>query len=536
MQLGMSFTFNVRRNFWVMGIRSIDELCEELKVKRAAAHAGGGEKAVAKQKEKGKGTARERAEQLLDPGTFVEIDEYVAHRCTYFGMEKTKPLGDGVATGWGTIDGRKVFVFSQDFTVLGGSLGEKHADKICKVMDLAMEMGCPVIGINDSGGARIQEAVDSMNGYGKIFFRNTIASGVVPQISVIMGPCAGGAVYSPALTDFIFMVDGTGVMHITGPAVIKAVTNEDVTSEEIGGAKTHNSKSGVAHFIAKNEQECFDQIRKVLSYLPSNNLDDAPMAESKDSVDRMDMALREIVPTNPNKSYDVHDVLTHILDDGVFTEVQPYWAQNILTGYGHVGGRPIGIIASQAKHMAGCLDIDASDKASRFVRHCDAFNLPIVTFVDVPGYLPGVTQELGGIIRHGAKLLYAYSEATVPLITIILRKAYGGAYLAMSSKALGSDMVLAWPQSEIAVMGAEGAANIVFRKEIDASADPGATRLEKIDEYRDVFANPYVAAERGFVDRVILPEETRKELWLALCGLESKKVGRPSKKHGVIPH
>ncbi|MDR1622738.1 MAG: methylmalonyl-CoA carboxyltransferase, partial [Synergistaceae bacterium] len=481
-------------------------------------------------------TARERISQLLDPETFVEIDEFVTHRCTNFGLEKTKPLGDGVVTGWGTIDGRKVFVFSQDFTVLGGSLGEKHADKICKVLDMAMEMGCPAIGINDSGGARIQEAVDSLNGYGEIFFRNTLASGVIPQISVIMGPTAGGAVYSPALTDFVFMVEGTSVMHITGPAVIKAVTGEEVTSEELGGAKTHNTKSGNAHFSAKSEEECFAQIRKVLSYLPSNNVDNAPVVETQDSVERGDVELREIVPTNPNKSYDVHDVLTRVLDDGVFTEVQPGWAQNILTGYGRVGGRSIGIIANQAKVMAGCLDIDASDKASRFIRHCDAFNLPIVTFVDVPGYLPGVTQEHNGIIRQGAKMLYAYSEATVPLITVILRKAYGGAYLAMSGKALGADLVFAWPQSEIAVMGAEGAANIVFKKEIDAAANPGATRLEKIDEYRRAFATPYVAAERGLVDRVILPEETRKELWLALCGMDSKRVGRPSKKHGVIPH
>lgn len=514
----------------------MEELCEELKEKRAAAYAGGGEKAIAKQREKGKGTARERIDQLLDPGSFVEIDEFVTHRCTNFGLEKTKPLGDGVVTGWGTIEGRKVFVFSQDFTVLGGSLGEKHADKICKVMDLAMEMGCPVIGLNDSGGARIQEAVDALNGYGKIFYRNTLASGVIPQFSVIMGPTAGGAVYSPALTDFIFMVDKTGIMHITGPAVIKAVTGEDVTSEELGGAKTHNTISGNAHFMAATEQECFAQIRKVLSYLPLNNLDDAPWKETGDSVDRADPALRDIVPTNPNRGYDVHDVLAKVLDDGDFTEVQPGWAPNILTGYGRIGGRPIGIIANQAKVMAGCLDINASDKASRFIRHCDAFNLPIVTFVDVPGYLPGVTQEHNGIIRQGAKMLYAYSEATVPMVTVILRKAYGGAYLAMSSKALGSDMVLAWPQAEIAVMGAEGAANIVFKKEIDAAADPAATRNEKIEEYRHSFANPYVAAERGLVDQVILPEETRKAVWQALVGLESKRVGRPAKKHGVIPH
>lgn len=519
-----------------MAFRTIEELCNELNEKRASAFAGGGEKAVAKQKAGGKGTARERLDQLLDPGSFVEIDEFVTHRCTNFGLEKNKFLGDGVVTGWGTIEGRKVFVFSQDFTVLGGSLGEKHADKICKVMDLALEMGCPVIGINDSGGARIQEAVDALNGYGKIFFRNTAASGVIPQFSVIMGPTAGGAVYSPALTDFIFMVDKTGIMHITGPAVIKAVTGEEVTSEVLGGAATHNNISGNAHFRAATEQECFDQIRKVLSYLPLNNLDDAPLKDTADSVDRMDLTLRDIVPTNPNHGYDVHDVLAKVLDDGEFTEVQPGWAKNIITGYGRVGGRPIGIIANQAKVMAGCLDINASDKASRFIRHCDAFNLPIVTFVDVPGYLPGVTQEHNGIIRQGAKLLYAYSEATVPMITVILRKAYGGAYLAMSSKSLGSDMVYAWPQAEIAVMGAEGAANIVFRKEIKDAADPEATRLEKIEEYRKAFANPYVAAERGLVDRVIMPEETRRSIWQALVGLESKRVTRPSKKHGVIPH
>ncbi|GHS96236.1 methylmalonyl-CoA carboxyltransferase [Synergistales bacterium] len=519
-----------------MGIRSMDELCEELIGKRLTAAAGGGEKAVAKQKEKGKGTARERIAQLLDPGTFVEIDEFVTHRCSNFGLEKTKPLGDGVVTGWGTVDGRKIFVFSQDFTILGGSLGEKHADKICKVLDMALAMGCPVVGINDSGGARIQEAVDSLNGYGNIFFRNTISSGVIPQLSVIMGPTAGGAVYSPALTDFIFMVDKTSVMHITGPEVIKAVTGEETTSEEVGGAKTHNQKSGNAHFIAKTERECFEQVRKVLSYLPSNNLDDAPVFQTNDSVERTDVSIRDIVPTNPNKGYDVHDVLKKVFDDGVFTEVQPDYAKNIITGYARIGGHSVGIIANQAAIMAGCLDIDASDKASRFIRHCDAFNLPIVTFVDVPGYLPGVTQELGGIIRHGAKMLYAYSEATVPLFAVILRKAYGGAYLAMSSKALGADLVFAWPQAEIAVMGAEGAANIVFRKEINDSADPGATRLEKIDEYRKAFATPYVAAERGFVDRVILPEETRKELYLALQGVNSKKVERPSKKHGVIPH
>ncbi|MBQ6772638.1 MAG: methylmalonyl-CoA carboxyltransferase [Synergistaceae bacterium] len=519
-----------------MGFRTIEELCTELEDKRKSALSGGGEEAVSKQKSKGKGTARERIAQLLDPGSFVEIDEFVTHRCSNFGLDERKPLGDGVVTGWGTIDGRKVFVYSQDFTVFGGSLGEKHADKICKVMDMAMQMGCPVIGINDSGGARIQEAVDSLNGYGKIFKRNTLASGVIPQISVIMGPTAGGAVYSPALTDFIFMVDKESIMHITGPEVIKAVTGEEVTSEELGGAVTHNTVTGNAHFCAKDESECFAQVRKVLSYLPLNNLDDAPFKATQDSTERADVSLREIVPVNPNKSYDVHEVLCRVFDDGEFTEVQAGYAKNIVTGYGRIGGRSVGIIANNADVMAGCLDINASDKASRFIRHCDAFNLPIVTFVDVPGYLPGLEQEQGGIIRKGAKLLYAYSEASVPLISVIMRKAYGGAYLAMSSKSLGADVVLAWPQAEIAVMGAEGAASIVFKKEIDGADDPSAKRLEKIDEYREAFANPYRAAERGYVDRVIMPEETRKAIAQALDGIESKRETRPAKKHGVIPH
>ena len=519
-----------------MGLRTIEELCAELDGKRKSALEGGGKEAVEKQKAKGKGTARERIEQLLDPGSFVEIDEFVTHRCVGFGLEERKPLGDGVVTGWGVIDGRKVFVYSQDFTVFGGSLGEKHADKICKVMDMAMQMGCPVIGLNDSGGARIQEGTDSLNGYGKIFKRNTLASGVIPQFSVILGPTAGGAVYSPALTDYIFMVDGESVMHITGPEVIKAVTGEEISSEDLGGAKAHNTLSGVAHFEAKDEAECFAQVRKVLSYLPLNNLDDAPFEPTNDSIDRADPELRTIVPVNPNKGYDVHEVLKRVLDDGEFTEVQAGWAKNIVTGYGRVGGRSVGIVANNADVMAGCLDIDASDKASRFVRHCDAFNLPIVTFVDVPGYLPGAEQEHNGIIRQGAKLLYAYSEASVPLVSVVMRKAYGGAFIAMGSKSLGADVVLAWPQAEIAVMGAEGAARIVFKKEIEGADDPSAKMLEKIDEYRDAFANPYKAAERGYVDKVILPEETRKALYIALETMESKRESRPAKKHGVIPH
>ncbi len=519
-----------------MALKTIEELCDELSERRKSASLGGGQEAINKQKSKDKGTARERIDWLLDPGTFVEVDEFVTHRCTNFDLDSRKPLGDGVVTGWGEIDGRKVFIYSQDFTVFGGSIGERHAEKICKILDMAMESGCPVIGINDSGGARIQEGVDSLNGYGKIFKRNTLASGVIPQISVIMGPTAGGAVYSPALTDYIFMVDKTSIMHITGPAVIKAVTGETITSEELGGAKTHNTKSGVAHFEAKDEQECFEQIRKILSYLPSNNLEDAPFRPTNDNVERADDSLRQVVPVNTNKEYDVHDVLTKIFDDAEFTEVQAGFAKNIVIGYGRIGGKTVGVVANNPDEMAGCLDIDASDKASRFVRHCDAFNIPIVTFVDVPGYLPGVNQEQGGIIRKGAKLLYAYSEATVPLITVIMRKAYGGAYLAMSSKALGADFVFSWPQAEIAVMGAEGAASIVFKKEIENSEDPSATRLEKIDEYRKTFSNPYVAAERGFVDRVILPEETRHAIYEALSGIENKRQSRPSKKHGVIPH
>ena len=518
-----------------MGVRSIEELCAELAAKRKTATSGD-ESAVSKQKAKGKGTARERISALLDPGSFVEIDEFVTHRCDKFGLDERKIPGDGVVTGYGTIDGRKVFIYSQDFTVFGGSLGEKHAEKICKVIDMAVENGCPVIGINDSGGARIQEGTDALNGYGKIFRRNTHASGVIPQFSLIMGPTAGGAVYSPALTDYVFMVDKESIMHITGPEVIRAVTGESVTSEELGGAVTHNTITGDAHFCAKDESECFAQVRKVLSYLPLNNLDDAPLKPSNDNPQRADKELRDIVPVNPNKGYDVHAVIKRIADDGEFCEVQAGFAKNIVTGYAHIGCRPVGIVANNADVIAGCLDIDASDKASRFVRHCDAFNIPVVTLVDVPGYLPGLEQEHGGIIRKGAKLLYAYSEASVPLVTVIMRKAYGGAYLAMGSKSLGADVVFAWPQAEIAVMGAEGAASIVFKKEIEAADDPSAKRLEKIDEYRAEFANPYKAAERGYVDRVIMPEETREMVCHALDMVISKRADRPAKKHGVIPH
>lgn len=519
-----------------MAQKTIDELCNALLEKRASAAAGGGEKAVAKHKGRGRLTARERIGLLMDAGSFVEIDEFVEHRCTNFGMEKKKFLGDGVVTGYGTVGGRIVYVYSQDFTVLGGSLGEMHAKKICKVMRLALSNGCPIVGINDSGGARIQEAVDALNGYGEIFYLNTIASGVIPQLSVIVGPTAGGAVYSPALTDYIFMVDKISIMHITGPAVIKTVTGEEITSEELGGAKTHNSISGNAHFFATSEQECFQQVRDVLSYLPSNNLGDPARIATNDPIDRADPSLRTLVPTNPNKGYDVHNVIKAVVDDGKFLEVQPMWAKNIVIGYASFAGLPVGIVANQAAVMAGCLDIDCSDKASRFIRHCDAFNIPIVTFVDVPGYLPGKAQEWGGIIRQGAKLLYAYSEATVPLVTVVMRKAYGGAYLGMCAKALGADCVLAWPQAQIAVMGAAGAANIIFRKEIAAAKDQAAERAKLVDEYEDAFATPYQAASRGMVDKVILPEETRYEIIEALKVNRTKRQSLPRKKHGVMPH
>lgn len=519
-----------------MAIKSMDELCNKVLAKREQINEGGGAKAIEKQKAKGKLTARERINLLLDEGTFVELDEYMEHRCYNFGMEKKKTPGDGVVTGWGLVNGRKVYVYSQDFTILGGSLGEMHAKKICKVMDLALQNGAPIVGINDSGGARIQEAVDSLNGYGEIFYRNTICSGVIPQLSVIVGPTAGGAVYSPALTDYIFMVDKVGIMHITGPAVIKAVTGEIVTSEELGGAMAHNSRSGNAHFFAKDEVECFSQVRDVLDHLPSNNMCEVPAKNTSDSLNRADVELRDIVPTNPNRAYDVRDVIAHIADDGEFTEVQSMWAKNMVIGYARFDGRTVGIVANQANNMAGCLDIDNSDKASRFIRHCDAFNVPIVSLIDVPGYLPGKTQEWGGIIRHGAKLLYAYSEATVPLISVVLRKAYGGAYLGMCAKSLGADTVLAWPQAQIAVMGAEGAANIIFRKEISAADDQQAMRQQKINDYEEAFANPYQAASRGLVDKVILPEETRQEIILALRSNGTKRQSLPRKKHSVMPH
>ncbi|MCF6461109.1 acyl-CoA carboxylase subunit beta [Clostridium sp. Cult3] len=496
---------------------------------------GGGEKRIEKQHQKGKLTARERIHLLLDEGSFMEIDAFVKHRCTNFGMENTEAPGDGVVTGYGTVDGRLVFVYAQDFTVLGGSLGEMHAAKIVKVQDMALKMGAPIIGINDSGGARIQEGVDALSGYGKIFYRNTMASGVIPQITAIMGPCAGGAVYSPALTDFIFMVENTSQMFITGPQVIKTVTGEDVTQEELGGAGTHNKTSGVAHFMDKTEEEAIERIKTLLSYLPSNNLETPPVYETDDEINRVEEKLNEIVPTNPNKPYDMKEIIQLLADNGEFFEVQQYFAQNIITGYIRLNGKTVGVVANQPRVLAGCLDINASDKAGRFIRTCDAFNIPLLNLVDVPGFLPGTDQEYGGIIRHGAKMLYAYSEATVPKVTVIIRKAYGGAYIAMCNKELGADQVLAWPNAEIAVMGPDGAANIIFKHDIKQSEDPIETRQQKIEEYRDTVANPYIAAERGYVDDVIIPSITRPRLISAFDMLESKRESNPSKKHGNLP-
>ena len=496
---------------------------------------GGGEARIEKHHKAGKLTARERIDLLFDEGSFIEIDAFVSHRSTNFSMDKVEAPGDGVVTGYGTVDERLVFIYAQDFTVVGGSLGEMHAAKICKVQDMALKMGAPIIGINDSGGARIQEGVDALSGYGKIFYRNTISSGVIPQISVIMGPSAGGAVYSPALTDYIFMVDKTSMMFITGPQVIKSVTGEEVTQEELGGAMTHNKTSGVAHFVDNSEEECIERIKELLSFLPSNNLEEAPIYASEDNINRMEERLNEIVPVNPNKPYDMKDVIRSLSDNGDFFEIQEYFAQNIITGYIRLNGRTVGVVGNQPKVLAGCLDINASDKAGRFVRTCDAFNIPLLNLVDVPGFLPGLSQEYGGIIRHGAKMLYAYSEATVPKVTLIVRKAYGGAYLAMCSKDLGADQVFAWPNAEIAVMGPEGAANIIFKNDIANSDDPISTRQEKIEEYRDTVANPYIAAQRGFVDDVIVPSETRPRLISAFNMLESKRETRPARKHGNLP-
>jgi acetyl-CoA carboxylase carboxyltransferase component len=513
----------------------IEQLIENLEQKQQTVVAGGGETRVKRQHDMGKLTARERLDKLFDPGTFVELDQLVEHRCSYFGMEKAKAPCDGVVTGYGQVNGRLTYAFAQDFTVIGGSLGEMHAKKITKLQDLAVKMGAPVIGINDSGGARIQEGIDSLFGYGEIFFRNTRASGVIPQISVIAGPCAGGAVYSPALTDFVFMEKGSARMFITGPEVIKSVTGEEVSAEALGGAMAHNQTSGNAHFACDSEDELFQTIRYLLSFLPQNNMEDAPAVECADNPSRIEESLITTVPTNPNKPYDVRDVITTVVDGGEFLEVQKYFAQNIVVGFARMQGQTIGIIANQAKVMAGCLDINASDKGARFIRFCDAFNIPLLTVVDTPGYLPGTAQEHGGVIRHGAKLLYAYSESTVPKVTLIVRKAYGGAYIAMCSRHLGSDMVIAWPQAEIAVMGAEGAANIIFRRDIKAAEKPEEKRQEKIAEYREKFSNPYQAAQRGYVDQIINPKDTRPTLISAFEMAANKREQLPKKKHANIP-
>ncbi|MFC6824608.1 acyl-CoA carboxylase subunit beta [Halopelagius fulvigenes] len=513
----------------------MEDRIDELEAKRDRAQKGGGEARIESQHEKGKMTARERIDYFLDDGTFNEFDQFRTHRNHKFGMEEKQLPGDGVVTGYGEVDGRKTFVFAHDFTVFGGSLGEVMAEKICKVMDKAMEVGAPVVGLNDSAGARIQEGVQSLSGFGEIFRRNTEASGVIPQISAIMGPCAGGAVYSPALTDFTFMVKDTSHMFITGPDVIKTVTGEEVTFEELGGATTHSSTSGVAHFACESEEETLDDIRRLLSYLPPNNVEDPPRVEPWDDPDRADESLNSVVPDQPRKPYDMRDVIGGVLDEGSFFEVQEDFAKNILVGFARLDGHSVGVVANQPRVNAGTLDIEASEKASRFVRFCDAFNVPIVSFVDVPGFLPGTDQEHGGIIRHGAKLLYAYSEATVPLLTIITRKAYGGAYDVMASKHLGADVNYAWPTAEIAVMGPQGAVNILYSDQLEAADDPDARREELIQEYREEFANPYTAADRGYLDDVIEPTETRSRLVSDLEMLKTKRSELPDKKHGNIP-
>src|ERR1700716_3870598 len=511
------------------------EKLELLERRRIESEQGGGEARLKAQHEKGKLSARERLDLLLDEGGFVELDRFVVHRSPDFGLEEQRIYGDGVVTGYGRIDGRLVYVFSQDFTVFGGSLSESFAEKICKVMDLAVRNGAPVIGLNDSGGARIQEGVVSLGGYAEIFLRNTLASGVVPQISAILGPCAGGAVYSPAITDFIYMVRKTSFMFVTGPNVVKTVTHEDVTMEELGGADTHTQTSGVAHFAHDSEAACLQAIRELFHYIPSNNLDDAPRGRGTDPRDRRDESLLDVVPDNPNKPYDMHDVIRRVVDDGGFYEVQSEFAANIICGYAHLGGFSVGVVANQPAVLAGVLDINASIKAARFIRFCDAFNIPLVTFEDVPGFLPGVTQEHGGIIKHGAKLLYAYCEATVPKLTVITRKAYGGAYDVMSSKHIRGDFNIAWPTAEIAVMGPKGAVEILFRKEISESTDEAAATEAKIVEYREKFAHPYIAAGRGYLDDIIDPRDTRPALIDALETLRTKRDKNPPKKHGNIP-
>jgi len=508
---------------------------EELRRRREAALLGGGPERQARQHKEGKLSARERIEILLDENSFEEIDQFVTHRCRDFGMEEQSVPGDGFITGHGRIDGRLVYVFAQDFTVFGGSLSEANAKKICKIMDLALKTGSPVIGLNDSGGARIQEGVLSLAGYADIFLRNTLSSGVIPQISAIMGPCAGGAVYSPAITDFVFMVDQTSYMFVTGPDVIKTVTHEDVTKEKLGGSMTHNSVSGVGHFMAANDAECLQMIRELVSYIPQNNREDAPRRAGSDPVDRADTALDSLVPPDSTLPYDMKDVIRRVVDDGEFFEIHEHWAKNLVIGFARMDGRSVGVVANQPAYLAGCLDINSSVKGARFVRFCDAFNIPLLTFEDVPGFLPGTEQEFGGIIRHGAKLLFAFAEATVPKVTVITRKAYGGAYCVMGSKHIRTDVNLAWPTAEIAVMGAEGAVNIVYRRELASAGDNGALRKQKVEEFQERFANPFVAAEHGFIDDIIEPRETRPRVIAALRMLENKVDTMPRKKHGNIP-
>jgi len=514
---------------------SLEGRFDELRRRQAAAEVAGGEERVRRQHKAGKKTARERIEILIDPGSFLEVDKFVVHQNYDFGMAEQRIPGDGVVTGSGRIHGRPVFVFAQDFTVFGGSLSDAYARKICKVMDLAMKTGVPIIGLNDSGGARIQEGVVSLAGYADIFLRNTLASGVVPQISAILGPCAGGAVYSPAITDFVFMVRRTSNMFVTGPDVIRAVTHESVSAEELGGAGTHTATSGVAHFAADSEEECLALIRELMTFLPRNNLEDPPVRPTEDPADRGDEALQTLVPAQPNRPYDMLEIIRAVLDERYFFEVQAAFAPNLVVGFGRLGGRPVGVVANQPAHLAGCLDINASLKGARFVRFCDCFNIPLVTFEDVPGFLPGTAQEYGGIIKHGAKLLYAFCEATVPKLTVITRKAYGGAYCVMSSKHIRGDANFAYPTAEIAVMGPDGAVNILYRRELEQAEDPTAFREEKTREYREKFANPYVAAERGYVDEVIEPRHTRARLCAALAVLRTKRDANPPKKHGNIP-
>lgn len=507
----------------------------ELEKRNEKAMAGGGPERIAKHKQGNRLSARERIDVLLDPGSFVEMDRFVTHRCTNFGMEKNVAPGDGIITGYGRVNGKLVYLSSQDFTVIGGSMSRTQANKICKVMDLAMKNGAPFISINDSGGARIQEGIESLGGYADIFTRNVTASGVIPQITAIMGPCAGGAVYSPSITDFVFMVKNTSYMFVTGPDVIKAVTHEDVTKEDLGGAITHSSRSGVAHFATNDDKHCLLMIRELLSFLPSNNLDDTPVLPTKDKPDRLVEAINKMIPENPKKPYDMVNIITECVDEGYFLEIHKHWAQNIIVGFARFNGRPVGIVANQPNVLAGCLNIEASRKAARFIRFCDSFNIPVVSFVDVPGFLPGKDQEWNGIITHGAKLLYAYAEASVPKVTVITRKAYGGAYIVMGSKLLRSDVNLAYPSAEIAVMGAEGAVNIIFREQINKAADPAAERAKLIAEYEAKFSNPYVSAELGYTDEVIDPALTRKRIIDSLEMLKNKKDVMPPKKHGNIP-